>query len=664
MKLFNLAFRNIKKSIKDYSIYFLTLVIAVAIFYIFNSIDSQTAMMSLNKSKMDMVKSLVSVLGYLSVFVSVVLGFLIVYANNFLIKRRKKEIGIYFTLGMSKAKVSMILVLETIIVGIISLVIGLLLGVGLSQLISIFTAKLFEADMTKFSFVFSSDALMYAITNFGIIYLIVMVFNIITLGRFKLIDLLYANRRNEKVKIKNSWIIFGIFIISIIMIGYAYKILYDGAMMTVGSEFLVMIILGTLVTFLFFLSVAGFLLKVVQMRKKTYYKGLNIFVLKQVNNKVNTHVISTTVISLMLLLTIGILSSSLSMANAMNDSYRNNCPNDFSVLSSQVDKLKEFRNSKDYQDNVKEDYQFSFIKLDGVTQGDFISTNSMKYVNMEVVERQPMQVIKESDYNKILTIQGKSSQTVDLGNNQYQLVATIPMALEFYNEFLEGNNTIKLDDITLTSKTEKVVELSIINGEGNEGFIVVSDEIVEKYGRELDGINNYVVGNYTQNNETYENKFTELIDQFNQDNQGKYIVSFTRIQMRETAAGTNALFTFIGLYLGIVFAISSGTVLAIEQLSESSDNKERYRILGQLGASRPMINRSLLYQIGISFVFPLIVALIHSFVALNEISYIINLMVSINIADKILITSIFIVIVYGGYYLATYLASNRIINER
>lgn len=664
MKLFSLAFRNIKKSIKDYSIYFLTLVIAVAIFYIFNSIDSQTAMMSLNESKMDMVKSLVDVLGYLSVFVSIVLGFLIVYANNFLIKRRKKEIGIYFTLGMSRAKVSLILVLETVIVGIVSLVIGLLLGVGLSQLISIFTAKLFEADMTKFSFVFSSDALIYAITNFGIIYLIVMVFNIITLGRFKLIDLLYANRRNEKVKIKNSWIIFGIFIISIVMIGYAYKILYDGAMLTVGSEFLVMIILGTLGTFLFFLSVAGFLLKVVQMRKKTYYKGLNIFILKQVNNKVNTHVISTTVISLMLLLTIGILSSSLSMANAMNDSYRNNCPNDFSILSSQDDKLEEFRNNKTYQDIVKEDYQFSFIKLDGVSQGDFISTNSVKYANMEFVEKQPMQVIKETDYNKILTIQGKSDQTVSLGNNQYQLVATIPMALEFYNEFLEGNNTVKLDDITLTSKTKKAVELSIINGEGNEGFIVVSDEIVEKYGSEIDGINNYIVGNYIESDETYENNFIKLIDQFNQDNQGKYIISFTRIQMSESAIGTNALFTFIGLYLGIVFAISSGTVLAIEQLSESSDNKERYRILGQLGASRPMINRSLLYQIGISFVFPLVVALIHSFVALNEISYIINLMVSINIADKILITCIFIVIVYGGYYLATYLASNRIINER
>lgn len=664
MKLFNLAFKNIKKSIKDYSIYFLTLVIAVAIFYIFNSIDSQTAMMSLNKSKMDMIESLVGILSYLSVFVSVVLGFLIVYANNFLIKRRKKEIGIYFTLGMSRAKVSLILVLETMIVGIVSLIIGLILGVVLSQLISIFTAKLFEADMTKFAFVFSSDALLYAIVNFGIIYLIVMVFNIMTLGRFKLIDLLYANRRNEKVKIKNSWVIFGIFIISIAMIGYAYKILYDGVMMSGGSDFLVMIILGALGTFLFFLSVAGFLLKVVQLRKKTYYKGLNIFILKQVNNKVNTHVVSTTVISLMLLLTIGILSSSLSMANAMNDSYRDNCPNDFTVLSSQVDKLKDFRNSKTYQDTIKDDYQFSFIKLEGITQGDFIAAKSDKYANMEYVGRQPMQVIKESDYNQILTIQGKDEQIVDLGDNQYQLVATLPMALEFYNEFLEGNNAVKLDNMTLTSKTKKVVELSIINGEGNEGFIVVNDAIAEKYGSEMDGINNYIVGNYTQNNETYENKFIESIDQFNQDNQGKYIVSFTRIQMSDSAIGTSALFTFIGLYLGIVFAISSGTVLAIEQLSESSDNKERYRVLGQLGASRPMINRSLLYQIGITFVFPLVVALIHSFVALNEISYIINLMVSINIADKILITSIFIVIVYGGYYLATYLASNRIINER
>lgn len=667
MKLFSLALRNIKKSLKDYSIYFITLVIAVAIFYIFNSIESQTAMMSISKSTMEIVKSLVDVLSYVSIFVSVVLGFLIVYANNFLIKRRKKEIGIYLTLGMSKFKVSTILVLETILVGIISLGIGLVIGVGLSQLLSIFTAKLFEADMTKFTFVFSSNALLSAIVNFGFIYIIVMIFNIITLNRFKLIDLLYANHKNEKVKIKNGWLIFITFIISIILIGYAYKLLYDGALIIVGSDFLIMIIFGAIGTFLFFLSISGFLLKIVQMRKKTYYKGLNMFILKQVNNKINTHVVSTTIISLMLLLTIGILSSSLAMASAMNTSYGKNSPSDMSLFSSDIETIEKFRQESVYQEIIKADYKFQFHNLSGLNQGDFISSRSEIFDNMGVMKKQPMKVVVESDYNSIMELNGKADQKVQLTDNQYQLVATLPMALEYYNEFLADDSTIKVGDTTLTSITDQVVETTVNNDSGNEGFIVVSDQIAEKYDNTIDTNMTYLVGNYNGNQEECEEKFQELAITFNQQIKAENdspIITFTKIELGESGIGTSALFTFIGLYLGIVFALASGTVLAIEQLSESSDNKERYRILGQLGASRPMINRSLLVQIGITFMFPLIVALIHSFVALNEINYIINLMVSINIADNIIITAVFIVLVYGGYYLATYLASNRIINER
>lgn len=666
MKLFSLALRNIKKSLKDYSIYFITLVIAVAIFYIFNSIDSQTAMMSINKSTMDIVQAIVNVLSYISVFVSVVLGFLIVYANNFLIKRRKKEIGIYLTLGMSKIKVSTVLVLETIIVGVISLGIGLVLGIGLSQLLSIFTAKLFEADMTKFTFVFSSGALLSAILNFGFIYIIVMIFNIITLNRFKLIDLLYANRKNEKVKIKNGWLIFVTFIVSVILIGYAYKLLYDGALLVVGTDFLIMIILGAIGTFLFFLSVSGFLLKIVQMRKKIYYKDLNMFILKQVNNKINTHVVSTTVISLMLLLTIGILSSSLAMASAMNASYIDNSPSDITVLSFDVEPLEKLKQEPSYQRIVKQDYQFSYLNLKKLNQGDFISPKSDLYEEMETLKQQPMRAIKESDYNQIMSLNGKTDKKIQLANNQYQLVATLPMALEYYNQFLEDDSTIKVGDTTLTSLTDQVVELSVTNDSGNEGFIVVNDEIADKYSETLEHHETYLVADYKGDKEVCEEKFQDFITDFNKEIAADdyHVVSYTRIELGQSGIGTSALFTFVGLYLGIVFALASGTVLAIEQLSESSDNKERYRILGQLGASKPMVNRSLLVQIGITFMFPLVVALVHSFVALNEINYIISLMVSINIADNILITTIFIIVVYGGYYLATYLASNRIINER
>ena len=210
--LFNLSLKNIRKSFKDYAIYFFTLILGVAIFYIFNSLESQTVMLKLNSSTKDIIKLMNNVLSGVSVFVSFILGFLIVYANQFLMKRRKKEFGIYMILGMSKKQISKILLVETITIGLISLVIGLVLGVALSQVMSIVVANMFEADMTKFTFVFSLSAWIKTMIYFGIMYLLVMVFNTIQVNRQQLIKLLTANRQNEEVKLKNTYLCIGIFI--------------------------------------------------------------------------------------------------------------------------------------------------------------------------------------------------------------------------------------------------------------------------------------------------------------------------------------------------------------------------------------------------------------------------------------------------------------------
>ena len=196
---FKLAIRNLKKSLKDYTIYFLTLVFGVCIFYTFNSIQSQSIMMELSDVKANMFEVTSDIIGIASVFISFILGFLIVYANNYLIKRRKKEFGIYMTLGMDNRKISTIIFIETMLVGIISLVIGLIFGVLLSQGISILTANLFEVNITKFQFVFSKKAFLKTIQNFGIIYLVVLVFNSINIRCVKLIDLLNASKKNEKL---------------------------------------------------------------------------------------------------------------------------------------------------------------------------------------------------------------------------------------------------------------------------------------------------------------------------------------------------------------------------------------------------------------------------------------------------------------------------------
>ena len=258
MMLFKISLKNIKKSIKDYAIYFFTLVLGVAIFYVFNSIDSQTVMLNVTKRTYEIIDLMTNLLSGVSVFVSFILGFLIIYASRFLMKRRNKEFGVYLTLGMSKRKISLILFIETLLIGIVSLVVGLALGIFLSQFMSILVASLFEADMTRFKFVFSSSACIKSLIYFGIMYLLVILFNTISVSKCKLIDLIYSNKKSEKVKIKNPILCIIIFIISSCMLGYAYYLVTGGVeKLTNFNMIFIPITLGLISTFFIFWSLSG-----------------------------------------------------------------------------------------------------------------------------------------------------------------------------------------------------------------------------------------------------------------------------------------------------------------------------------------------------------------------------------------------------------------------
>ena len=177
MMLYKLSLRNIRKSIKDYTIYFFTLILGIAIFYIFNALDSQTAMMKVSEGTQNIIELMMELLSGVSVFVSFILGFLILYASRFLIKRRNKEFGLYFLLGMSKRKISKLLFLETLCIGFISLIVGLIIGIALSQVMSLFVVNMFEADLTSFSFTFSMSACIKTVIYFSIMYLLVIIFH-------------------------------------------------------------------------------------------------------------------------------------------------------------------------------------------------------------------------------------------------------------------------------------------------------------------------------------------------------------------------------------------------------------------------------------------------------------------------------------------------------
>ena len=312
--LCKLSLKNIKKSIKDYTIYFFTLILGISIFYVFNALDTQTAMMEVSSSTRELIKLMMTMMSAVSVFVSFILGFLIIYASRFLMKRRNKEFGIYLTLGMSKRKISMILFFETLIIGILSLVVGLGLGTLLSQLMSVIVVNMFEANLTKYTFVFSSSACIRTIAYFSVMYLFVMIFNTISVSKCKLIDLLHGNKKAETLKLKNPFICIIIFIISVCILGYAYYMVTAGfADMDNVKDILVPIAMGSIGTFFLFWSLSGLVLRIVRSMKSFYYKGLNSFTLRQFSSKINTTVFSTTIICLMLFVTICLLSSCLTM---------------------------------------------------------------------------------------------------------------------------------------------------------------------------------------------------------------------------------------------------------------------------------------------------------------------------------------------------------------
>lgn len=683
MMLYKLSLKNIKKSIKDYVIYFFTLILGVAIFYVFNAIESQTAMMNIAESTYELIELMTTALSGVSVFVSFILGFLIIYASRFLIKRRNKEFGIYLTLGMSKRKISQILFFETLFIGIISLAVGLVCGIVLSQLMSILVANMFEADLTAFTFTFSMNAFIKTLIYFGIMYLLVMIFNTITISKCQLIDLLQGNRKNEVIKLKNPILCIIIFIIASVVLGYAYYMVTGGIeMLDTANKIVIPIAMGCVSTFFIFWSLSGLILKLVMSIKRLYYKGLNSFVLRQISSKINTTVTSMSVICIMLFITICVLSSSLSIKNSMTANLVSLVPADIQLYKkldiseddtrytpkqiadshiSVVETLEKlgFDAHQYFSDIVDFNRYTTNDVLIRDTLGDYLEEVEKKYKYLDIDT--PEDFIKLSDYNKLAEIYHLEKLTLE--EKEYCLIADFDQWVEIRNKALKTNPVIHLLGKDYYPKYHECKNgfIYMSSNHTNIGVFVVPDNAIDESMRAT----NIVVANYkadsNEEKQEIENKILELDNQAYANQTDISVI--TKIVMYSDSVGLGAMVTFIGLYLGIIFLISSAAVLALKELSESSDNKEKYHMLRKIGTDEKMINHALFKQIAIFFMFPLVLAIIHSIFGIMFCKYLLSTFGSEQLLTSIIMTAIFIIFIYGGYFLLTYMCSRNIIKE-
>ncbi|HHD2603316.1 TPA: ABC transporter permease [Clostridium perfringens] len=672
---FKLAFKNIKKSYKNYVIYFLTLIFGICIFYTFNSIESQSVMMELNEQKQSAFMMAEQLIGYFSVFIAFVLGFLIVYANNYLIKRRKKEFGIYMTLGMENGSLSKMIFLETLFIGAISLGIGVILGIMLSQALSVLTAYMFQVDLTKFQFVFSPLGFKRTVLCFSIIYLVVLIFNFISVRKIKLIDLLTASKRNEKPTIKNLWISVILFLVSVGILGIAYyKVIHDGIAFASFNALGLPILLGCIGTFIFFYSLTGFFLKVIQGNKKFYLRDLNMFVMKQISSKINTTFVSLSFICLMLFLAICTFSGGLGINRAINADLKDLTKFDVTFWSNSGENIEKLLKEKniDISNIAKEDSNMVMYDS-GVKYSNFLSKEGMTAMKnyFPVANDNDILVIGENGYNNTLKLLGKES--VNLKENQYLAVGNIDEMKKWVNESLENGNMdqmkklvnkssengkkINISGKTLEPANKKYENINLYNFtmKGDILIFVVKDSLLEGL-KPVSSRFNMMLKDNSNTKEELESIRDQLVE--------SQVYSITKKEIYDNAAGLGATMAYLGIYLGLIFIITSAVVLAIQQLTESTDNVERYRLLKEIGVDQKMINKAIFTQVGVYFMLPLSLAIVHSIVGLKISSTIVGVFGNASIMPNIIITAIIFVIIYGGYFLATYLGAKKNINER
>lgn len=605
-----LALRNVRRSFRDYGVYLLTLTFGVCLFYTFNSLDGQSAMAFLAQNGNPIVDVILILIDVFSVFVAVVLGCLILYANSFLLRRRKRELGTYLLLGLSQGQVSRLLFLETGIIGLVSLAAGLSLGVLASQGLSMLTLSMFCVYVPQFAVSFSLRALIKTMLYFGVIFLIVMAFSGVQVSRAKLIDLIYGGRKNEELRQRPLHFAVVQLAAGVICLLGAYAVLLFFGMAVAVAVLpicVVMLGLGTLGTLLVFRSLSGFVLKFAQSHPRFYYKDLNMFTLRQWVSKVHTTYLSQTVICILLLLAIGITASSMGLNSTLEASTDQQAPFDITVQNQSGDsELVDFS---------------ALLEEGGFDAGAWLAGqyDILFYYNDPEVTGigEASAAVRLSDYNALREHNGDAPYN-----------GPLPYLPEAWDE-------------------------QLVTGRLGLKYVVVADEI----SRNLEVRRQVWSADYTARGGEIEDQLLQLIRPLD----AKLAIRVeSRLQTYQEVMGSKILALFLGLYLGFTFLLAAAAVLALQQLSQAADNVGRYAILRRLGAEERATARSSVQQVALAFLLPLGLALVHSAVGMKAANDVISVVGRVDSVQSTLMTMLLLLVVYGGYFLATALVCRRL----
>ena len=666
MTFFKLIIKNVHKNLRDYLIYFLTLMLAVSLFYAFNSISDQPAFSEMSMTRALLYEQLDKMISVLSVVISLVLAFLIIYANQFLLKRRKKELGIYMMLGMKKGRISRIFAGETFCVGVIALGVGLIFGFILSQGASLIALKLFAIELDKYQLLFSIGAFQQTVICFALIFFIVMLFNVWSVSNVQLISLLTASRKNENINTENHVFPVLMFVLSFFCIGTAGILFYRNGILPSRKKisFQIAGIALAIGSFLLFYSLVAVFSQFASSNKKFYLKGLNTFLVRQIGSKIRTNYVIMTIVCGLLTITICAVSIGSSTALAMNELAQSATPYDLNVLSDvDIDgdsSIADYLATcdiqiTDYAENMK---QISIYEADMTYAELFEGQKVNLWAIDEAMPEIKVSAISISDFNLALSMQGKEPITLKAG--EYLLNCNYKGTFQYISEALRNHPELTIGGITLRRASEELLQETYYMtsvGNNDRGTLIVPDSVAATLPKDI----NVLLVQYKQGINTSEVLQKMIPIGLDETHGYRYT---EKNMMYDMFYGINALVTFLCCYIGLVFLLVCAALLALKQLTETTDNIYRYNLLQKLGAKRRQINRTLYAQTAVFFAVPLAVAGIYSILLVGKGMEIVEEFMNLHISTNVGITVVLFLIVYGSYFLATYLSCKRMVIEQ
>lgn len=623
MNSFSIAFSSFKRNIKVYGLYVISMIFSVIVYYNFVALKYNPDFQKANEST-SYIKSMSQVVSYLLLLFII---FFIWFASSFFLNQRKKEIGIYAFMGVTNTEIAFIYSIELIFIGVTATTVGLFVGVIFCKLFLMMLAKVAILNM-KIRFFISTKAIIETAATFFIIFLINAVLGYISIVRSKLIDLFNAGKREEMYPKVNY--IKGI--VSLIFIGLGYYF----ARNALGEKFVtnlpLAIIFVVIGTYWFFGAVYSIVMKFIIDKKRILYNGINIVSISNIAFRIKNNYKTLAAVAILVAITltsygtVASLKYFIQIRDSIQSPYAISYISEDSGVKNQV---KEILKENNKEITLEENIKFLIIKIQieeqSKVQGKDLDTAIIKYSDLvrissdlKAKKKKEIEKIKLSKGETIylqspgvvMTILDYKGSEAKINGKSYTIKNTLKTPL-FGNGFPTGCLILDDEDYNLLKNENKEYEFNGININNTDNMKIIGEKLSA-----IENIKDTLHTSVSKDVSTY---------------------------------SVFGIIYFLGAFLALVFIVATGSIIYFKLLSEAYIDKDKYKILRRIGMTDKEVYKATTKQIGISYLLPLVVGIIHSSVAMSVLSELMNY----NIIVPATISIIIFIAVYGVYFIAT-----------